>query len=156
DTTLDGYVRSLSDSTDVLFGPVAAPVDTTGLDSARVWALEHPYRWQHVGKHRVSLAPWLNFNRVDGPVLGGTVSVGDPERWGRLEGRLAEATGPNRTLGGASYAGRRERGETRWSFELSGGRSTTTMDRERSDARLAAIRAFLNGADRKQYLQRDG
>ena len=43
DSALGAYVRSLSDSTDSWFGSTAAPLDTTGLDSALVAGLS-PFR----------------------------------------------------------------------------------------------------------------
>lgn len=156
DTTLGGYLRSLADSSDAYFGAIAAPTDTAGLDSARAFGLEHPYANTLRPKRPVSLAPDLRFNRVDGPVYGARAGIGTAAKLGKVGGEVSYASGPNRWFGQGTYDKQLERGETTWGLELGGGRRTVTMDRERSDARLSALRAFLNGSDRKQYLQHDG
>ena len=156
DTTLGGYLRALRDSTDAYFGAVAAPPDTAGLDSARIVALANPTPWHRFGRSKLSFFPSFGFNRVDGPVLGGGARYGRPAGWGRLEGRLATATGPNLTLGRLSYERRFTREGSTWGALIMGGRRTQPMDREASDVELSALRAFLNGADRKHYLRRDG
>ncbi len=156
DTTLGGYLRTLADSSDAYFGAIAAPTDTAGLDSARIEALEHPRMWPPFSPNRLSYFPVLAFNRVDGPVLGGGVGYGRATRMGHFEGRLATATGPNLTLGRLSYEKRLVRPGSTWGFRALGGRRTMTMDRDPVDAELSALRAFLNGADRKHYLRRDG
>jgi len=158
-TALRRYFESLSDSSDARFGSVAAPIDTTGLDSARVYAFAHPTRWRYAGQHgrRVALRPVFDFTRVDGPVMGGGFATGAPERaFGRLTGDLAEATGPNIALGGGRWRRQLDRGDTRWELRVRGARVTETMDRELGGHALAAMSAFLFGNDRAHYLQRDG
>jgi len=157
-SALGRYFDALSDSSAARFGGLAAPADTAGLDSARVYAIAHPARWRSArdGRH-LELGPVFDFNRVDGPVLGGGFSIGQPaRRLGRLSADVADATGPNIALGGARWTRRLDRGDTRWELRLRGARKTEAIDREQGEHGLAAIGAFLFGNDRTHYLQRDG
>lgn len=156
DSTLRGYLDSLADSTDARFGAVAAPIDTTGLDSARVYAFSHPDRWRYKARHGLSVFPVLDFNRVDGPSLGAGAQYGAPEELGRLSGQWAEATGPNFALGSGGYLKRFERTNSRWEVQLFGGRTTAVMDRELQGHELSALAAFVSGGDRSEFLRRDG
>ncbi len=156
DTSIDRFLQTLSDSTDARFGAVGEPVDTAGLDSARVYALAHP------GARRVRRArkwlvfPVFDFNRVDGPALGLGAAYGAPTGWGELKGEWAEATGPNLALGSVRYLRRLERAASRWELTLYGGRSTPVMDREDQGHRLSALAGFVSGADRSHFLRQDG
>src|SRR5262249_37726537 len=68
-------LRALSDSTDQHYDRVAAPIDTTGLDSALVSALANggfePRRPLPYG-----ILPWFAFSRVDAAVYGASAHVG--------------------------------------------------------------------------------
>ncbi len=154
---LDRYLRSLADSTDTYFGPVAAPTDTAGLDSARAYGLDHPYANTLRPSRHFAALPVFRFNRVDGPVWGLSASLGQRTgRLGKLGGEGAYAVGPNRWFGEGRYVKWLDRGESTWALDVGGGRRTATLDRERSDTRLAVLRAVVNGSDRKQYDQQDG
>jgi len=150
DSSIHGYLETLSDSTDARFGAVAAPADTAGLDSARVYALAHPES-ERSRRGRLALFPVADFNRVDGPVLGLGVALGTPDRRGRLKGEWAEATGPNLSLGSATYTKRLARGAALWQLKLYGGRSTPVMDREDQGHALSALAGFVSGADRSHF-----
>ena len=77
DTSFGQYLDTLRDSTDLYFGRGVAPVDTAGLDSALASGLARPGSRRRVaGTWHVSLAPWLGFNRVDGPLYGAAASTG--------------------------------------------------------------------------------
>lgn len=156
DTSLGRFLDTLSDSADARFGAVAAPVDTAGLDSARVYAFAHPASSQYGRAKRLSLFPVLDFNRVDGPAVGVGAGVGTPTRWGRLKGEWAEATGPNLALGSATYLRRLELATARWDLKLYAGRATAVMDRESQGHALSALGAFVNGSDRSHFLRQDG
>jgi hypothetical protein len=156
DSTLGRYLQTLSDSTDRYFGSLAAGSDTAGLDSARAYALAHGDRWHYRRRNRLTLLPWLSFNRVDGPVLGAAAWYGRPQRWGELRGRLGTATGPNLTLGRVGYSKQIGTELSYWTFRISGGRETATMDRERTNRAIAALAGFIGGEDNNHYLRRDG
>jgi hypothetical protein len=170
DSGLGGFLRGLADSTDVYFGPSSAPIDTVGLDSTLAFRLASPDPMGDMRRARPSIAPWLTFNRADGPLYGGALTLGRPERRGSIAGRLGYAAGPNDWLGGGSYrkrwvtdqegrgAGlrRRRRGETAWSLDVSGGRYSQILDPEHSVSWQRVLRAFLNGSDRHHYFRRDG
>lgn len=156
DSLLRIYLQSMADSSDLHFGAVAAPTDTAGLDSARVFALAHPERWGYRRNRRFGYYPVLNFNRVDGPVMGAGVSYGLATKWGRLSGDWATATGPNISLGGGRYLKVHTRGESEWRLEVWAGRRTAVMDPENEGHALGAMGAFITGDDRAHFLQRDG
>ena len=103
DTSLGRYLESMSDSTAERFGAVAAPIDTVGLDSARVYSFSHPDRWKYKREGSLALYPVLDFNRVDGPAMGAGAAIGTAAGWGRLSGQWADATGPNLSLGSGRY-----------------------------------------------------
>jgi hypothetical protein len=155
DTTLGGFLRQLSDSTDRYFGVSAAETDTAGLDSALAYGLTHPNRERGQG-WRPDLWPDFAFNRVDGPVWGGGVGWGVPRRLGRISGHLAYAAGPNVWHGGAEYRKTMTLGDAAYSFMVSGGRMTASMDREHYERKLATLRALIAGKDYRRYYRRDG
>jgi len=157
DTSFGGYLESLRDSTDVYFGSTVAPVDTAGLDSALAAGLARPPgESSRVRRLRPEAAPWLSFNRVDGPSYGASVAVGRPRDLGRIGGRAAYAVGSDTWLGAGNYTKALRSGGIDWSFRAEAGRATASMDRERPDLRLSAMRAFLWGGDTRRYLRRDG
>jgi hypothetical protein len=156
DTTLGRYLDVMSDSTDARFGAVAAPAETTGLDSARVFALTHPERWGYRKRQWVSVYPVCDFNRVDGPVMGVGAATGTAKGLGKLSGEAADATGPNLTLGNVKYSKIVTRDQTRWRLDLFTGRATAGMDREDQAHDLSALTAFISGGDRSHYLRQDG
>ena len=128
DTTLGGFLGTLSDSTDRYFGLSAARPDTAGQDSALAYGLKHP----ELGRRRraLGLRPDFAFNRVDGPVWGGVAHVGQPRLLGELTGRLAYSAGPNVWLGGGGYQKTVQRANAGWSLSLFAGRLTASMDRD--------------------------
>jgi hypothetical protein len=155
DTSLRRYLGGLRDSTDAYFGRSAAPLDTAGLDSALAWGLAHPEAPRR-RQTTVTLVPTFRFNRADGPVYGGTLGLGRMEREGHITGRLSWAVGPRDLLGGASYDRVLTRGPAEWRFNISGGRRTQLIDRERSDKTFAAFRALTTGSDSRHYMREDG
>jgi hypothetical protein len=64
DTTVQRYFEDLADSTSRFFGRTAAPLDTTGLDSALAYRLVHPTPVRT--PRRLTIYPDLDFQRVDG------------------------------------------------------------------------------------------
>jgi hypothetical protein len=155
DSALRGYLGGLADSTDHYFGVTAAPLDTTGLDSALVAGLSRPDSTRHLP--RLSLWPDLRFDRVDGTTLGGGAALGTTARGpGRLEGRLRHAGGTDAWLGdGRWLVSRRAAGGT-LTLSLRAGRNTVIMDPDDGLGALGTVRAFLRGRDARQLLRRDG
>ena len=156
DTTLGDYLHALADSSDAHFGPVTASIDTTGLDSSRVYAFAHPERWGYRRKQRVAFFPVADFNRVDGPALGAGAAFGSALEWGKLSGQWAYATGPNLSLGTVAYLKRLEQPTVRWDLKAFGGRTTSVMNREDRGHSLSALSAFVSGGDHSHYLRQDG
>ncbi len=158
DTSFGRYLQSLHDSSDVFFRTIVAPVDTAGLDSVLAVRLAHPAteRATVAGAWRPVIGPWLGFNRVDGPGYGGAVAVGRRRGLGVLGGRAAYAVAAKTWLGSGEYVKTLHREGLDWKLDLEAGRSTASMDRERSDIRLGALRAFLTGNDTRRYLRHDG
>ena len=157
DSTLDRFFGDLSDSTDRYFGRTAAPVDTTGLDSARSAGLLLPP--PGVGRRlRVGFGPALRFNRVDGAVYGVTSTL-RAGVLGRLEARGEYRSGPQRGQGGARWIRVWSRDESSWIVTARGGRETAVMDRSRpmsvGDA-FASLGAWTSGSDTRQYFGRAG
>lgn len=158
DTTLDAYIRRMADSTDAYFGRTAAPTDTAGLDSALAYGLEHPNAMPGPRVWRPQLSPWLGFSRADAAIMGGEVAVGRRRTIGLFVGRLAYANGPNDWLGGGEYRKlwlKPGTGRT-WAFEAGGGRMSEPLNRDHHDPVLSAVRAFVLGNDRTDYVRRDG
>lgn len=152
DTTLDDYLRRMSDSTDAYFGRIAEPLDTTGLDSAAAYGRPVPparERWE------LAWGPALDFNRVDAAVYGLGAAVTAPRPLGRLGGRLQWANGPDEWLGGLEYRNTLPIAGG-WDLRAFGGRVTAPINRENEDRTLRKLRAFLNGSDRTHYLRHDG
>jgi hypothetical protein len=155
DSSLHQFLEDLSDSTDRYFGLVAAPLDTTGLDSALVVGLAKPWLAPRT-RTRLSYRPVYAFNRVDGTLWGASAAVGNRgERW-RLGGDLGYAAGSHRWLGGGELSTGMRRHDIFWRLSVRGGRRTAAMDRDQEERRLATIRALVSGSDRQQYLRRDG
>jgi hypothetical protein len=167
--SVGGYLRALADSTDQYFGESAAPVDTAGLDSALAYGLTHPTP-PHRRDWKPSFGPWVSFDRVDGALWGGSLGWGEVEEIGHLSGRYGYAAGPNEGRWAARYqkawdphhvpagarrARRREEGP-RWSLDVTGGRLTSTLDRDHRAHFFRVARALLNGSDRDHYLLREG
>lgn len=160
DSLLDDYMRRMSDSTSAFFGMTAATPDTAGLDSALVAGLAKPpgasRRMQR--SRRLSFAPAFGFNRVEGWQLGGEAGIGASRGQGRLTGKLLYSLGQEELLGGGRYLRRwtdRKR-EAAWMLDLWGGRTSEPFDRDHYDEAYTTVRAILVGADRHQYLRRDG
>lgn len=164
DSALGAYVRSLSDSTDSWFGSTAAPLDTTGLDSALVAGLAKPpgspgHSGSGSERRKLSFGygPALGFNRVDGAQLGGTGSMSVP-RAGQLSARAQYTTGTHDLLGEGAWT--RSWGLERWKsravFKAAAGRWTEAFDRDHFDPFYATFNALAYGGDRHQYVRRDG
>ncbi len=154
DSAFHEFLRQLSDSTSQYFGRSAQPIDTTGLDSvlARRLAgieIDRPFP-------RPSITPDFRFNRVDGPVYGLAVGIGE-RRWsGEVSAHVDYAAGPNEWLWRTRYEkafGRRGR---EWEVDALGGKMTLSMDRERESRRLATLRALVFGTDSQNYLRQAG
>lgn len=157
DTTVEGYVRAMADSTDRWFGLTAQPVDTTGLDSLRTYYEAHPRARPHA-RNRPSFTPVLSFNRVLGFAPGAGVSFGRPLELGRIGAAAQWAMGPDLWLGNGEYVKRWSDAleNNTWSLELHAGRGVPAMDRDDDQAALGMLRAFIAGTDRRHYLRRDG
>lgn len=158
DTSLGRYLDTLRDSSDAYFRTIVTPVDTTGLDSVLAVRLAHPgkERFSNAGAWRPAFGPWLGFNRIDGPVYGGAVAIGRRRSLGVLGGRAGYAVASDTWLGAGEYSKTLETGPLDWRFDAAAGRLTAGIDRERSDLRLGALRAFLTGNDTRRYLRHDG
>jgi hypothetical protein len=153
DTALGRFLEGLADSTDRYFGAAALPVDTTGLDSALVTGLVEAPRPRRPG---IGFMPSFGFNRVDGPVWGGSASIGRPRAPARLEASLRHAAGPNVWLGGGEWVAERDLRGRAVRLTVAAGRATAVMDRDHTERRLATFRALFSGSDRRRYLRRDG
>jgi hypothetical protein len=157
DTSLGRFLDGLSDSTDRYFGVSAAPVDTAGLDTVLSDSAVRP-------KHRLALGilPSYGFSRVDGSTPGAALSIGDAiddpghTGWGRLQGGIARALGPDVTLGGAHYTNRLWLARQPFDLDLWGGRRTSPMDGDDSGRLLTLARALLWGSDWAAYYRTDG
>ena len=162
DSLLRDYVRSMSDSTDALYGVTATPVDTAGLDSALVFGLAKPHHGHGSGgseRRGVHLdwSPALGFNRADGGQLGAGLTVRSPLP-GRVSGRVQYTTGTHDWLGDGGWGKTwsLKRFSSLLSFRAAGGRWTEAFDRDHYDPVLSMLRAISDGSDRHQYLRRDG
>jgi hypothetical protein len=157
DSTLDGYLRQLSDSTDTYFGVAAAPLDTAGLDSALVRGLADP-RWRPKGPISTSFAPWLMFNRATGPIYGASAAIGRPRTGWEASGSLGLAVGPDPDLWLGSGTLRRTWGRSgdEWEARVGAGRWVQSVDRDAGEEGLSQFRAFFFGSDTRHYLRRDG
>ena len=152
DTSVGGFLRTLSDSTERYFGRSAAPPDTAGLDTLTGIVMVPPSR-----KLSFSAYPRFNFNRVDGATPGLTVKVEAPRPYGGLSARGGWAFGPREGLGSLEYTNGFLNGPLRGvHLRVWGGRATVGMSRERREGFLSGIRAFLNGRDYTHYLRHDG
>ncbi len=162
DSLLDDYLGRMRDSTDVWFGMSAAPLDTTGLDSALVGGLARgsdsnaAARARRAG--RITFSPSLAFTRVDGGVVGAEASVGSARLLGRLNGTLEYALAAEEWLGGVAYAKRwtKPYEDGAWVLRGSASRRTDSFDRDHFNPQFAYVSAFLGGGDRNTYLTRTG
>ena len=156
DSTLHRFLGGLADSTDRYFGRSAAPLDTSGLDSALAAGLDGPRAPRRKLRLELSLGPDFRFQRVDGPTYGLWAGVGEPVHPLRIEGEAHYASGPNVWLGGGGI--RRSFGdrERPWRLRVFAGRRTAVLDRDARDERLAHLRALANGGDYLHYFRRDG
>ena len=156
DSALHGFLGGLADSTDRYFGVSAAPLDTTGLDSALAARLASPLATRSRTRLDFDLGPDFGFNRVDGPVYGMWAGLGDPRPVGRIEGQVHYAAGPNVWLGGGGIRKALGPRDAPWRIRVFAGRLTEVMDREASDLRLSHLRALVTGSDDLRYYRRDG
>ncbi len=154
DSTFDGFLDQLADSTSRYFGVSASPPDTAGLDSALAYGLAHPQARRV--RLRPSIAPDFTFNRVDGPVYILAAGLGTLSGIGEFHGEAGYASGPNDVLWQARWTKVFGGREGRWRFSTGLGLETGSMDRERTSVRLTAARAFLVGKDDHHYLRREG
>jgi hypothetical protein len=158
DSTLDGYVRSMADSTDLWFGLSAQAADTAGLDSARAWSLSHPGQAPR-RRSSVSVEPSFGFNRTLGGVLGAAVGAGPSRGVGRVTADAQWTTGAGTWFGGGAYTKRwmtPNEDENGTRLDIRAGRDCAGMDRDYHDKLLSEAAAFLYGGDRSHYLRRDG
>jgi len=152
DTSVGGFLRTLSDSTSRYFGRSAAPPDTAGLDTLTGIVMVPEI-------HRVTFGgyPRFNFNRVDGATPGLNLKVEAPRPWGGLTARGAWAAGSRTWLGSLTYENSFFSPPLRGVHVRAwGGRATVGMNRERSEGFLTGLRGLLNGADYTHYLRHDG
>jgi hypothetical protein len=155
DTSMNGYLEAMSDSTDRYFGLSAAPVDTAGLDTAIVEAKERR-------RLELSITPAFDFSRVDGAVVGAGASVGEAARergaigWGKLSGLIERATGPGTMLGGGRYENRLWVAGQPIDLTIRGGRETSLLDRDETGRALPMLRALFLGTDWMPFVRRDG
>ncbi|MEO5987932.1 MAG: hypothetical protein ABIU54_11120 [Candidatus Eisenbacteria bacterium] len=160
DSLLEGYMRRMTDSTSGYFGVTAQLPDTTGLDSMLTVGLSEPPGVSRRTRraNRLAPTPAIGFNRVDGWQLGGELGTGASRGFGRVNAKLQYTLGQKDFLGGGRYLHRwTDRGrDAAWSFDLWGGRATEAFDRDHHEALLTSVRAIVSGADRQQYLRRDG
>ena len=154
DSTLDGFLDQLADSTSQYFGASAAPTDTAGLDSALAYGLAHPRARR--ARLRPSVNPDFAFNRVDGPVYLLGMGLGTASGPGELHAEAGYASGPNDVLSQVRGSRILQGLGGRWRLMAGGGLATGSMDRERTGARLTSARAFLFGKDDNHYLRREG
>jgi hypothetical protein len=156
DTSLGEYLGAFADSTDRYFGISALPVDTAGLDTVLFDSATRPRR-----RLRAGLAPTFGFSRVDGstPGLSASLGVTPPEPkhtgWGKLQGGIAHANGPDVMLGNVRYTNRLWRARQPFDLDLWGGRKTAHLDRD-DESLLTFSRAFLRGSDWTQYYRNEG
>ena len=155
DSSLHGFLDTLADSTDRYFGLIAAPLDTTGLDSALAVGLQRPWRAPRT-RPRPRFGPVYAFNRVDGTLWGGSVALARRDARWRVGGDLGYAAGSDTWLGGGELALGVRRRDTMWGLRVAAGRRTALMNRDHGERRLASVRALLTGSDRQNYLRRDG
>lgn len=164
DSLLHGYVRSMSDSTDAIYGTTAAPVDTAGLDSALTERLAkprasrgRPARDDARPSLRLGWSPALGFDRADGARFGPALSARSALP-GELSGRALYTTGTHDLLGEGAWrtSWRVRRLHSRMSFRASAGRWTEAFDRDHYSPFFSAFNALLFGSDRHQYVRRDG
>lgn len=155
DSSLHRFLGRMADSTDVYFGPVAAPTDTAGFDSTLDARLEEPWAGQRRVRTRIS--PRYAFQRVDGSVWGGGFGMNDRSRRLSIDLDAAWAQGGRRWLGGGTlqHWGRLRVGAYERA-RLRGGWRTVSMDRDHDERLFATLKALVTGDDRQHYLRRDG
>lgn len=158
DTTLDDYIRRMSDSTDTYFGRSVAPVDTAGLDSTLAEMLADPKARPAGPRRSFDLGPWLRWNRGDGAVTGLAAAFGSRRGAGEIATRLGWAHGTDVLHGRAEYRKRwRDPDATgAWEFTVGGGRESRAFERDHYSAQYSTIRAALFGNDRHDHVRVDG
>jgi hypothetical protein len=154
DSAFHEFLEQLSDSTSDYFGVSAVPIDTAGLDSLLLRRLAQGDGTER--RLRPSLTPDFRFNRVDGPVYGLDVGVGERRQTGELSFGVDYAAGPNTWLWLGRYRKLHGRRGREWEFDGLGGAATLSMDRERESRRLATLRALVFGTDSQNYLRQEG
>jgi hypothetical protein len=155
DSLLHEYLKSMSDSTNRLYGIATAPVDTSGLDSALTVNLTKSWRDPRA-RTRPSYLPIYSFNRVDGSLVGAGATLSNRAgRW-RLGADAGYAISSHRWLGGGEAALGFRQGDASWSLRTSGYRRTAVMDRDFRENVFATFRALVWGSDRQHYLGRTG
>ena len=150
DTTLHQFLGTMSDSTDAYFGKSAAPLDTTGLDSAATYSSEVR------GRVRFGPLPSFDFSRADGSTFGGVLRIDGPGRAGRLTLHAAYAVGAQQWLGGAEVHRQQNMGGAYWTIDGWGGRETAPMNRDYAEPYIDPLRALATGSDRTNYVRHDG
>jgi hypothetical protein len=159
DSTVEGYVKSMADSTDAWFGTSAEHPDLSGLDSARTWAEEHPGETPRRRSMRVSMLPLAGFSRTIGGAMGAEAMLGRARHEGLLSGSAMWTTGAGTWFGGGEYVKRwapPEEDELGTRLALRAARDWDGLDRDFHDPVFAGLQAFLTGNDRSHYLRRDG
>ncbi len=154
---LDRFLQGLSDSTDVRYGSVAAPIDKAGLDSALAAALSGLGPARPRGRITYGFFPTFTFDRADGPAWGGWAALG-VRGYGRLTGRISYAVGPNDWRGDADWS--RGWGGTgtaaSWSTRIGVGRTAESLDSDARRSLINTVRALGWGRDLQDYQLRDG
>ena len=154
DSSVQQFLKDLSDSTSTYFGRTATPADTTGLDSVLAYRLAHPTPIPP--RRTLTIYPDFDFQRADGPIYSLTLGVGEwARRTGRVTAKASWAAGPNEALGLVTWSRGFGRGQP-WSLEISGGRWTSAFDREARSRKLTTLRAFTFGKDHNHYYRREG
>ena len=156
DSLMKVYLGTLADSTDAWFGTSAAPLDTTGLDSALTVGLARGPGQRARVRTRLEFSPAVGYQRADGAQLGAGVALRGPLDL-RLRGQLQGTTGSHDLLGwvrvGRTWRGTSWRSRVAWT--LRAGRTSEAFERERREDPIHILHA-LWGDDRQDYLRRDG
>jgi len=88
--SLGDFLKGLADSTDASYGTQSVAIDTSGLDSLALFALDRPPLASRRNGGGLGLHPVIGFHRAEGWILGGGVRVGS-RALGRLDMRGAYA-----------------------------------------------------------------
>jgi hypothetical protein len=153
--TLEGFLRSLSDSTDIYFGKTAAPLDTTGFDSALAVGLAKPPGPDR-RRPRVAPEPFFTFNRADGAVYGAGLSIRRLPEALHIGGKLGWADGSRVLIGDGTIGASRFRDERTWTADLWAGRRSDFINRDANDRFYPMLEALVSGSDHQNYVRHDG